>query len=166
MALRDPAAGRSGVAPRPSPGPTLPVSPAGPSVCRAAPSPSRGPSSGSLAAGVPGQGERWATGMDLGTKGPARLPPHADVQAEAPKLEQELRAGTPDWSHGAARGPWLGRVVVRSWGTWATTPRGGNQEGAGVKVREAHQKPSWKGRYLGSGWRPWRLCVPVPCRGT
>ena len=73
--------------------------------------------------------------MDLGTEGtcPGSLPMLTSRQRHRGLEQLEFggfRAGTPDRSHGAARAPWLGTVLVKSWGTWATPPRGGNREGA------------------------------------
>ena len=146
MVLRAPAAGRSRVAPRRSPGPTLPVSPAGPRLCQAAPSPSRGPSSGSLAARVPGRGRERGLGHRDGSgdrRDLPRLPRHADLQTEAPRF-----GAVGVWRIQS----WHSRPVTR--GCPGTLARHGAGEELGDLGHPSQGRESGRGSGLGQGGPP------------
>lgn len=101
--------------------------------------------------------------------------------------EQEFRAGTPPpvtWGHqGALAQGGLGHCSrgresrtgsrPRSECPTESLPQGRvGSESLGVGSREGrtppaeHGGPGGRGHYLGTGWRPWRPCVPETCRGT
>ena len=67
---------------------------------------------------------------------------------------------------GECLGQWLGspRKAFLE-GRWAAKARavGSGQNG---HLRVSTGVPGGCGRYLGTGWRPWRPRAPVTCRGT
>lgn len=168
-----------------------PLTPGGPCPGLWSPFASRGAGSGSCTGGPQGAGLR--EGSEDSRDLPCSLPTPTSRQRHR-ESEQRLRASTLHLARGTTRAPWPRGCLCRAGGPWPTAPGGEDREGAPgpgqCSTQEAFLEGRWAvgawavgsgmegappgepwgaggcGHYLGTGWRPWRLHAPAPCRGT